>query len=272
MVSSSPSAVATQTASAAFATEFGGVGHPSYEGVLEDDAVDLVYVATHHPSHMEWAVRAADAGKHVLCEKPLAVRHADAVRIVEAARRNDVFLLEAFAYRCSSADPTTGRAAPRRRDRAGASDRRLLRIRRRPCARELPLGPRPGGRKHPRCRLLHDLDGPPGRGRERRCPGPSDDRRRRRGRARTDGCGSLDRGHPHVRGGRARAGGMLDPGEPRPIRPGHRIRRVGSSCRPPGSPVASMGMPASSCNGRAPSRRRSRFRRMRACTRSRPTP
>ena len=43
---------------------------------------------------------AADAGKHVLCEKPLAVRHADAVEIVEAARRNDVFLLEAFAYRC----------------------------------------------------------------------------------------------------------------------------------------------------------------------------
>ena len=72
----------------------------------------------------EWAVRAADAGKHVLCEKPLAVRHADAVRIVEAARRNDVFLLEAFAYRCSSADPTTGRAAPGRGDRAGASDRR----------------------------------------------------------------------------------------------------------------------------------------------------
>jgi predicted dehydrogenase len=83
-----------------FATEFGAVGHDSYEGVIDDDAVDLVYVAIHHPAHARWAIRAADAGKHVLCEKPLAVRHADAVEIVEAARRNDVFLLEAFAYRC----------------------------------------------------------------------------------------------------------------------------------------------------------------------------
>lgn len=72
----------------------------SYEGVIEDDGVDLIYVATPHPSHREVAVRAADAGKHVLCEKPMAVNHADAVRIVEAAGRSDVFLLEAFAYRC----------------------------------------------------------------------------------------------------------------------------------------------------------------------------
>ena len=83
-----------------FATEFGAIGHDSYEAVIDDDAVDLVYVATHHPAHARWAIRAADAGKHVLCEKPLAVRHADALQIVEAARRNDVFLLEAFAYRC----------------------------------------------------------------------------------------------------------------------------------------------------------------------------
>jgi predicted dehydrogenase len=84
----------------AFAREF-GVRHAStYEEVLADQDVDLVYVATHHPFHQEWAVRAADAGKHVLCEKPMAVTHADAGRIVEAARRSGVFLLEAFAYRC----------------------------------------------------------------------------------------------------------------------------------------------------------------------------
>ncbi|MGE5459909.1 MAG: Gfo/Idh/MocA family protein [Solirubrobacterales bacterium] len=85
---------------AALAAEFGAPRSSGYEGVLADEGVDLVYVATHHPAHREWAVRAAEAGKHVLCEKPLAVTYADAVEIVEAARRNDVFLLEAFAYRC----------------------------------------------------------------------------------------------------------------------------------------------------------------------------
>jgi predicted dehydrogenase len=84
----------------AFASEFGVPRSHDYRGVIEDEGVDLVYVATHHSSHREWAVAAAEAGKHVLCEKPIAVRHADAVRIVEAARANDVFLLEAFAYRC----------------------------------------------------------------------------------------------------------------------------------------------------------------------------
>ena len=86
--------------SASFAAEFGVARHHSrYEGVVEDDEVDLVYVATHHPLHRRWAVGSADAGKHVLCEKPLAVHHTDAAEIVQAARRNDVFLLEAFAYR-----------------------------------------------------------------------------------------------------------------------------------------------------------------------------
>jgi predicted dehydrogenase len=85
----------------AFAREFDVPrSHPSYDGVVGDEDVDLVYVATHHPAHREWAVRAAENGKHVLCEKPMAMNHADAALIVDAARRNDVFLLEAFAYRC----------------------------------------------------------------------------------------------------------------------------------------------------------------------------
>jgi predicted dehydrogenase len=85
----------------AFAREFDvSRSHPSYEGVVTDEDVDLVYIATHHPAHREWAIRAAENGKHVLCEKPIAMNHADAELIVDAARRNDVFLLEAFAYRC----------------------------------------------------------------------------------------------------------------------------------------------------------------------------
>jgi predicted dehydrogenase len=86
--------------SEAFAAEFGvDRHHGAYVDVVRDDDVDLVYVATHHPWHRDWAVAAAEAGKHVLCEKPLAVRAEDAAAIVEAARRNDVFLLEGFAYR-----------------------------------------------------------------------------------------------------------------------------------------------------------------------------
>lgn len=86
---------------AAFAEEFGAAhSFGDYRGVIADSAVDLVYVATPHTHHLRWAVAAADTGKHVLCEKPMGVNRADAGLIVEAARRNDVFLQEAFAYRC----------------------------------------------------------------------------------------------------------------------------------------------------------------------------
>jgi predicted dehydrogenase len=83
------------------AAEF-GARPGSYDAVVRDAAVDLVYVGTHHPLHREWAVRAAEAGKHVLCEKPMAMRYDDAVEIIDAARCNDVLLLEAFAYRYHS--------------------------------------------------------------------------------------------------------------------------------------------------------------------------
>src|SRR5438093_5997799 len=51
-----------------FATDFGVPKSGDYESVVSDREVDLVYVALPHPSHREWAIRAADAGKHVLCE------------------------------------------------------------------------------------------------------------------------------------------------------------------------------------------------------------
>ncbi|HUJ42801.1 MAG TPA: Gfo/Idh/MocA family oxidoreductase [Opitutaceae bacterium] len=90
-----------QAAADRFAREFGAPrAHGSYAALLEDRAVEAVYVATPHPLHAEWAIRAMDAGKHVLCEKPLTMDHATAARVVEAARTRRVLLMEAFMYRC----------------------------------------------------------------------------------------------------------------------------------------------------------------------------
>jgi predicted dehydrogenase len=84
-----------------FAAEFGVTRHHvSYESLIADPQVEIVYVASHHPDHLASAAAAADAGKHVLCEKPLAVTARGAAEIIDAARRNGTFLMEAFAYRC----------------------------------------------------------------------------------------------------------------------------------------------------------------------------
>jgi predicted dehydrogenase len=79
-----------------------GVPHRycGYEALLEDPQVDVVYVATPHPFHAEWAIKALEAGKHVLCEKPITLNFAEAEAVVEAARVNDRFLMEAYMYRC----------------------------------------------------------------------------------------------------------------------------------------------------------------------------
>jgi len=74
--------------------------HGSYEALLADPAVSAIYLATPHPLHLEWIVRAAEAGKHVLCEKPLGLNHAEAMVAVESCRRHGVLLMEAYMYRC----------------------------------------------------------------------------------------------------------------------------------------------------------------------------
>src|SRR5687768_4145024 len=65
--------------------------HGSYEALLADAEVDAVYIATPHPMHAEWAIAAARAGKHVLCEKPITMTEAEAVAVFDAAREHDVF-------------------------------------------------------------------------------------------------------------------------------------------------------------------------------------
>jgi len=85
----------------AFGNEFKLPGrYGTYDALLNDADVDAVYIATPHPHHAEWAIKAAEAGKHLLVEKPIALNFAEASAIVEAAREHDVFLMEAFMYRC----------------------------------------------------------------------------------------------------------------------------------------------------------------------------
>ncbi|MCC7408688.1 MAG: aldo/keto reductase [Phycisphaeraceae bacterium] len=84
-----------------FAQEFGAErAHGSYEDLLADPKVQAVYICTPHPMHPQWAIRAAEAGKHILCEKPVGLNHAQAMAMIEAAREHDVFFMEAFMYRC----------------------------------------------------------------------------------------------------------------------------------------------------------------------------
>ena len=71
----------------------------SYEDVLADPSVDAVYVSTVHTTHPQLTIAALEAGKHVLCEKPLAANHASVMAMVEAARASGRVLLEAYMYR-----------------------------------------------------------------------------------------------------------------------------------------------------------------------------
>lgn len=83
----------------AFCRDFGlARAHGSYEALLADPAIDAVYIPLPNTLHCEWAVKAAEAGKHVLCEKPLAVSLAEAHQMFAAARSHGVVLLEAYPW------------------------------------------------------------------------------------------------------------------------------------------------------------------------------
>jgi len=83
-----------------FAQEFGiERAHGSYEAMLRDPDIDAVYIPLPNTQHAEWAIRSAEAGKHILCEKPIAVTAADARAMFDAAHKHGVHLAEAYPYR-----------------------------------------------------------------------------------------------------------------------------------------------------------------------------
>ena len=70
-----------------------------YDALLADKEIDAVYIAVPHPGHAEWAIKAAEAGKHVLVEKPLALSAHEADAVFHAHRKAGTFAGEAFMYR-----------------------------------------------------------------------------------------------------------------------------------------------------------------------------
>jgi predicted dehydrogenase len=68
----------------------------SYEELLASDVIDAVYIPLPTSQHVEWTIKAADAGKHVLCEKPIALKASEIDQLIAARDRNKVLIAEAF--------------------------------------------------------------------------------------------------------------------------------------------------------------------------------
>ena len=75
------------------------VHYNSYEALLADPTIDAIYVPTPNALHKKWTIAALEAGKHVLCEKPIACTAAEAEDMIAASQKAGKLLMEAFMYR-----------------------------------------------------------------------------------------------------------------------------------------------------------------------------
>lgn len=83
----------------AYVNKFGFIkGYVGYDNLLNDPEVQAVYVPLPNDIHKEWVIKAVQAGKHVLCEKPLAMNAKESAEMYQAAKDNGVILMEAYAY------------------------------------------------------------------------------------------------------------------------------------------------------------------------------
>lgn len=70
--------------------------YDSYDAIINDPEIDILYVATPHNSHAALTIKALQNNKHVLCEKPLALNYDDALQMINASKENHKFFMEAF--------------------------------------------------------------------------------------------------------------------------------------------------------------------------------
>jgi len=90
----------SQEVAEAFSGEFGGRPWGSYDEAIAADGVDAVYIALPHHLHLPYVIKAAEAKKAILCEKPFTLNFEEAKQAMEAVRTHKVFFMEAFMYRC----------------------------------------------------------------------------------------------------------------------------------------------------------------------------
>lgn len=96
-------AVASRDAEVArkFSTKYQvGKSYGSYEELLNDAEIDVVCIALPHNLHAEWSIKAAQAKKHILCEKPAAIKYCAALAVIDEVKKQNVFYMEGFMYRC----------------------------------------------------------------------------------------------------------------------------------------------------------------------------